>query len=132
MTKDTREAFEAYWADNLKVTAFGQQYHAAVKIEAESAWQAATRSASEEIERLKADREAEMESLWKIIEPLRADLAMAVELVRELSDDVVSEVEERYANTKEHPAMLCLYERDIETANKAKSWLERLTNNVAR
>ena len=50
-----------------------------------------------------------------------------VTLVRELADCLEGEIEARYRETRDHPAMLTRYHRDLEPIHRARALLARIT-----
>ena len=69
---------------------------------------------SEENDRLIADNEK-----------LRAEIGRLRELVKDLADDLESEVEGHYIGVKDHPAMMPKFERDMANVRKARRVLEQ-------
>ena len=84
----------------------------------------------------KSGREAELEASLEHMggylgaeiednEKLRAEIASLRELVKDLADDLESEVEGHYIGVKDHPAMTPKFERDMANVRKARRVLEQ-------
>lgn len=52
------------------------------------------------------------------------DIAQLRLALKDCADDLEAEIEARYANTKDHPAMKRRYDRDMETVRRARLLLE--------
>jgi hypothetical protein len=55
--------------------------------------------------------------------PTEATMSDAIEFIRELADELASEVEARYEFTKNHPVMKRRYDRDMDTVIRARAFL---------
>lgn len=73
-----------------------------------------------EIKRLTAYQNETAKAWTKLTESQEEEIEKLKALVKELADDLESEVEGRYQSVKGHPAMKPKYERDMEPVRRAR------------
>lgn len=58
---------------------------------------------------------------------LKADVEALVLALRDVTEELASEIEDRYAPTKDHPAMKRRYDRDMDSVIKSRFILTKFT-----